>query len=164
MILRSSQNGWPVSINRKAIGIRNYLVPGANRHFSCTQEAAPILIAFAAFYHRFIQKIDSGPYDDWGWAKPKLIPGQTVFSNHASGTAIDINATLHQWKAPKSGFSKLQEIRIRWKCRALGIRWGWDYRGGWKDPMHFEIIETPAQVKARIAKLKLPMPKEGTVG
>jgi len=31
------------------------------------------------------------------------------------------------------------------------------------DEMHFEIIETSAQVKARIARMKLPMPGEGIV-
>lgn len=153
-----SQNGWVASSNKDEIHVKNFQVPNANRHFSCTEGAAPILIAFAAFYHQYIQKIDVGTYDDWGY-NFAVIPGQSIYSNHASGTAIDINATLHPWKSTKSNFNKLQEIRIRWKCRQLGIRWGFDYKYGWKDPMHFEIIETPAQVKARIASLKLPMPK-----
>ena len=153
-----SQNGWPANADKNAIQVKNFQVPNTNRHFSCAEEVAPILIGFAAWYHKYIQKIDVGTYDDWGY-NFATIPNQTDYSNHASGTAIDINATLHQWRAPKSGFSKLQEIRIRWRCRALGIRWGWDYLHGWKDPMHFEIIETPAQVKARIIRMKLPIPK-----
>ena len=155
-----SQNGWPVSADRNAISVKNFQVPNANRHFSCTEAVAPILMEFAAWYHKYIQKIDVGTYDDWGYATPIAIPGSSFISNHGSGTAIDINATLHQWKAPTSGFNILQVIRIRWRCRALGIRWGWDYSTGWKDPMHFEIVENHAQVLARIVRMRLPMAKE----
>ena len=154
-----SQNGW-VAGPPELLGIKNYQVEGANRHFSCNPLVAPILIGFAAWFHKYIQPIDTGVYDDWGYARPVPIPGSNVISNHGSGTAIDINATQHQWRSARSGFTRLQEIRIKWRCRALGIRWGWTYTSGWKDPMHYEIIETPAQVKARIARMKLPMPKE----
>lgn len=157
-----SQNGWPASTDRDAIGVKNYLIPGAKRHISCAEAVAPILVEFAAWFHKFIEPIDTGTYDDWGYAKPVVIPGSSIISNHGSGTAEDINASRHRWLARKSGFTPLQEIRIRWKCRALGIRWGWDYKAN-KDPMHYEIVENPLQVKARIAKMKLPMPKEGTV-
>jgi len=152
-----SQNGW-IAGTRAELGIQNYQVPGSNRYISCNPLVAPILIEFAAWFHKYIEKIDVGQYDDWGYATPVVIPGSNVISNHGSGTAEDLNSTRHPWKSVKSGFSKLQEIRIRWKCRQLGIRWGFDYTG-WKDPMHYEIIETPAQVKARIAKMKLPMPQ-----
>lgn len=158
-----SQNGWPASTDRKAIGVKNYLIPGAHRHLACAEAVAPILVAFAAWFHKYIEPIDIGEYDDWGYAAPVVIPGSTKVSNHGSGTAEDLNSTKHRWLARKSGFTPLQEIRIRWKCRALGIRWGWDYKTR-KDPMHYEVVEAPAQVKARIVRMKLPMPKEGTIG
>lgn len=157
-----SQNGWPASPDRKAIRVKNYLIPGAKRHLACAEDVAPILVEFAAWFHKYIEPIDVGKWDDWGYHFA-LIPGSPDLANHASGTAEDLNAIKHRWMALKSGFTPLQEIRIRWKCRALKMRWGWDYKKR-KDPMHFEFIGTPADAKAIIAKLKLPRPKEGTVG
>lgn len=156
-----SQNGWPASKDRNAIHVKNYIVPGAKRHISCAEAAAPILVELAAWFHKFIEPIDTGTYDDWGWAKPVVIPGTFVVSNHGSGTAMDLNSSRHHWLSLKSGFTPIQEVRIRWKCRALGIRWGGDFHA--KDWMHYEIIGTPAPVKARITRMKLSMPKEGTV-
>jgi hypothetical protein len=151
-----SQNGWIASPDRDAILIHNFDVPGTKRHFSCSSKVAPILIAFAAEYHK-IQPIDVGTYDDWGYNFAK-IPNSNDYSNHCSGTAIDINATLHQWKSSKSGFTPTQEKAIDALCAKYGIRWGWRYKSGFKDPMHFEAIETPAQVAKRIIDMKLPMP------
>ena len=153
----TSQNGWPASADKNAIGVKNFDVPGTTRHFSCASAVAPILIAFAAEFHTKIEKIDVGTYDDWGY-NFAVIPNQTDYSNHASGTALDIDATLHPWK--KTGtFNALKVIQLHLLVKKYAIRWGGDYSSGWKDEMHFEIVETPEQVKARIAKMKLTMPK-----
>lgn len=157
MATQYSQNGWPASVNKDVIGVKNFDVPGTQRHFSCAQAVAPILINFAAEYHKQIQPIDVGIYDDWGY-NFAVIPNQSDYSNHASGTAIDINATLHPWK--KTGtFSLVKLVKLHLLVRKYGIRWGGDYQHGWKDEMHFEIVETPVQVRARIASMKLPMPQ-----
>ena len=158
MILHS-QNGWLASADRNVIDVHNYQVPGAHRYFSCASGVAPILINFAGEFHAKIEKIDTGTYDDWGYATPVVIPGSPIISNHGSGTAIDINAVFHPWK--KIGtFHLLQVVKLHLLLKKYGIRWGGDYgKGCFKDEMHFEIIETPAQVKARIAKMKLPMPQ-----
>lgn len=154
--MQYSQNGWPASVNKETIGVKNFQVPGANRHFSCASAVAPILIAFAAEFHKTIQPIDTGTYDDWGY-NFAVIPNQHDYSNHASGTAIDVNATLHPWK--KIGtFPLIKRVKLHLLVKKYGIRWGGDYCAGWKDEMHYEIVETPVQVRARIAKMKLPMP------
>ena len=152
-----SQNGWTASADRNAIGVKNFIVPGTTRHFAVASAVAPILIAFAAEFHKKIEKIDVGTYDDWGY-NFALIPNQKDYSNHASGTAIDIDATLHPWKKSKT-FSIRKTIKLRRIVKKYGIRWGGDYTSGWKDEMHFEITETPLKVKARIAKMKLTTPK-----
>ena len=157
MATQYSQNGWAASPDKNAIGVKNFQVPGTQRHFSCAAAVAPILIAFAAEFHKNIEPIDVGTYDDWGY-NFAVIPNQSDYSNHASGTAIDINATLHPWK--KTGtFSLVKLVKLHLLVRKYGIRWGGDYAHGWKDEMHFEIVETPIQVRARIATMKLPMPQ-----
>jgi hypothetical protein len=158
MTLLYSQNGWVASPDRNAILIHNFDVPGTKRYFAVNSHVAPILISFAAEYHKHVAAIDSGKWDEWGYHFAQ-IPGQNVYSNHASGTAIDINATCHPWKTdPTHNFTAVQIATIHTLVKKYEIRWGGDYKFGWKDGMHFEIIETPAQVVKRIVEMKLPMP------
>ena len=154
-----SQNGWTASPERVSIGIKNFMVAGSTQHLACATAAAPLLVHFAEWFHAEIEPIDVGTFDDWGYHYA-TIPGQSALSNHASGTAIDLNATKHPWKAVKSGFTTVQETKIRAKCKEMGLRWGFDYVHGWKDPMHYEVVITPPQVAALVQKLKLTMPKE----
>ena len=160
MSTQLSQNGWPASADRNAIGVKNFLIEGANQHFAMCSAAAPVLAAFLKEFNTMIETINKpgAVFDDWGWHFA-LIPNTQDLSNHCSGTAIDVNATKHVWKSPTSGFTPVQEAMIDGLTRKYGIRWGWRYAHGFKDPMHYEIIETPVQVKARIAKMKLPIPK-----
>lgn len=159
MAVLKAQNGWPVG-TKAQLGVQNYLVDGANQHFALIPATAPVLCAFLADFNRMVEPINKAgtTFDDWAFNQMELIPGQTVYSNHAAGCAVDVNATKHVWKAIKSGFDSHQEATIDHLCAEYGLRWGWRYLHGWKDPMHFEIIETPAQVKARIASMKLKMP------
>ena len=150
-----SQNGWIASADRKVIGIRNYIIPGTTRNMTCAWLVAPIFMAFLAEFHRTIEPIDKGTFDDYGYATPKLIPGSNVYSNHGSGTAVDINSIAHPWKRRTYNLVKL--VKIRLLCKKYSLRWGGDYRYS-VDEMHFEINTTPAQVKALIVKLKLPIP------
>ena len=154
-----SQNGWPASADRAAIGVHNYVIPGANQHIAVCAKAAPVLIAFFAELNKIEAINPKGVvFDDWGYNFAK-IPNSSVLSNHCSGTAGDINATHHVWKSDHSGYTPTQETTIDALCAKYGIRWGWRYQHGFKDPMHFEIIETPTQVAARIVHMKLPTPK-----
>lgn len=76
----------------------------------------------------------------WGYA-PRLIRGSSSVSNHASGTAIDLNAPAHPLGTnPRANYSRKQIRRIRRIVRRSKgvIRWGGDYHGR-KDGMHFEI-------------------------
>lgn len=156
----TSQNGWPVG-KRAALGVQNYLVDGTNQHFALVPQTAPVLGAFLAEFNKLVELINKAGtvFDDWAFNEMEKIPGQTVYSNHAAGCAVDVNATKHVWKATTSGYTPAQEAIIDTLCKKYGIRWGFRYKFGWKDPMHFEIIETPAQVAARIIKMKLAMPK-----
>jgi hypothetical protein len=155
--MQFSQNGWQASANRGAIGIKNYIIPGTKRNMTCAKAVAPIFMAFLAEFHRTIEKIDVGVYDDWGYASPVVIPGSNVISNHASGTAIDINSSKHPWH--RRTYKPFKKRKIRLLAKKYALRWGGDYKNS-VDEMHFEIVETPEQVKARITEMKLPIPKE----
>lgn len=90
----------------------------------------------------------------WGYAPRNVRGSSTVVSNHASATAIDLNAPAHPLGV-RGTFSGRQVAVIRDILADLDgvIRWGGDYKNR-PDEMHFEIVGTPAQVKAAAKALK----------
>ena len=150
--MASSQNGWPASSDRKAIDIISIEVPGCETKFAVCRKVAPIFKAFLAEFNENVEKIDKGK-DDWGYAYRQVRGSTDMLSNHASGTAVDINALRHPLNASNTFRPELEAI-IRELCTKYGLRWGGDYKNR-KDEMHFEIQESPKEVKARIKRLGL---------
>jgi hypothetical protein len=92
--------------------------------------------------------------DDWGFAYRET-RGEDSMSCHASGTAIDYNATRHpRLTAASRTFTAAQIAEIRKIVAEAGvIRWG----GEWDtvpDAMHFEIMGTRAEVAAAAARIR----------
>ena len=151
MMLLSS-NGWPASKNRSAIGIKSFEVPGTSGKLACAESVAPLLIGFAAEFHKLIEPIDGGGLDDWGYCYRDIRGNVGKLSNHSSGTAIDLNASKHP--LGKVGTFPNEKVpMIRALAKKYGLIWGGDYRNR-KDEMHFEIALTPAKAAALIAKLE----------
>ena len=148
----TSYNGWPASKDQAEIGVRSYLVPGTQRKLRCASAVAPLLIGFAAEFHSLIEPIDDDGLDDWGYAYRDVrgVPGK--LSNHASGTAIDLNATKHPLRAVGT-FEATQVPMLKALAKKYGLTWG----GEWTrpDPMHFEISIDAVKVTALIIKLVL---------
>jgi hypothetical protein len=150
--MRVSQNGWPASKDPDEIQIVSRRVPGSGLRLRVAAPVAPLLIAFARDFHKEVERINEGQLDDWGYAF-RDIRGATTLSNHASGTAIDLNATQHPLGAENT-FTDEQARTIRRLCRKYGLRWGGDYRNR-KDEMHFEVVMNAAQVQNLIRTLGL---------
>ena len=147
-----SQNGWPASKDRAAIGIKSYTVPGTQLKLACAESVAPLLVGFAAEFNKLIEPIDGGGLDDWGYAFRDIRGNVGKLSNHSSGTAIDLNATRHP--LGKVGTFPNEKVpMIRALAKKYGLIWGGDYKNR-KDEMHFEIALPPAKVAALIAKLE----------
>ena len=151
--MTKSQNGWPASPDQKEIGIKVFKIKNTDRKMRLQKDAGVILAAFAAEFHAQVEPIDEGEYDDWAYCYRNVKMSDSTLSNHASGTAIDLNATKHPL-GMQNTFTKQQAATIRELCKKYGIRWGGDYTKR-KDDMHFEIVETPEQVKQRIKDMKL---------
>lgn len=148
-----SQNGWAASKDPSEIHIKSFSVAGTDINLRCQATAGIILAAFASEFNATVEKIDGATLDDWGYAY-RPVRGQTTgLSNHASGTAIDLNSTKHPL-GKKHTFTGPQEVILKALVKKYGLRWGGSYTSR-TDEMHFEIIETPAQVKLRINKLGL---------
>jgi D-alanyl-D-alanine carboxypeptidase len=149
----TSYNGWPASKDQDEIGIKSYPVPGTAIKLRCAEKVAPLLIGFAAEFHNLIEPLDVGALDDWGYAFRDVRGVVGKLSNHASGTAIDLNATKHPLGA--AGTFELGKVpMLRALTKKYGLTWGGDYKGR-KDEMHYEINLDAAKVAALITKLGL---------
>jgi hypothetical protein len=159
MVERHSQNGWPVletpppPVEIPGTDIKVRVRPG---------DVATVLTYVAARFHREVEPLDlpvreDPGADEWGWAWRPVRGQSKGFSNHASGCAVDLNATRHP-RGVSDTFSAKQIRAVR-KILAstfdgrLGrnvVRWGEDYTTT-VDGMHFEINADAAAI-ARVAR------------
>lgn len=98
-----------------------------------------------------VEKINMG----WSWGyDPRPIRGSTELSNHASGTAIDLNAPAHPLGASGT-FSASQTAAIQEILRDLDgkIRWGGNFSGR-KDEMHYGVFTDAAGLRSLAAKIR----------
>lgn len=155
-----SQNGW--SANDRSV-IETYIVGRGMRVALRSGDAGYLLKHFTDWFDANIKDVDenynNGELDDWGYAE-RPIRGGLALSNHASGTAIDINAT--EWPLGSEASVYLTQAEIDKVHKQLlvyegCIRWGQDYVGR-KDPMHFEINTGAAEVARVAAKLRQQLP------
>ena len=132
-----SQNGWPVASaeeqDRDPI-FGNVKVPNG----VLKGDVAIIFRYVAKRFDETVESLRAGTC--WGWFVKK-IEGSNTYSNHASGTAIDLNADRHPMGIPASQNMTPRQIaacrQIVADCEGV-IRWGGDYSGR-PDPMHWEI-------------------------
>lgn len=121
----------------------------------------------------------------WTWGQAcRYISGTTTWSNHAKGTAVDLNAPMnpyasaawHRRNANSHPFGLPRHTNIPEKVFRLwedhGFTLGVKY-GGKPDPMHVEFLGSVTQARAVTARLKaylghptaaLPKPVPPTTG
>lgn len=143
-----SQNGW--SANDRSV-VASFTIPGSTRKIALRKgDCSVVLLDIAGWVHANICRIDTGQLDDWGYAERTIRGNSTTLSNHASGTAIDLDALRHPLGVRGSWGQQAAAIRARLKLYEGALRWGEDYTGR-PDGMHFEINAGPDLV-ARIAQ------------
>jgi hypothetical protein len=142
-----SQNGF--SANNSAL-MASFTVPSAPVRITLRKgDTSVILLYVAEMFHKTVEPLRQ---KDTGGYNPRLVRGsKTIISNHASGTAEDLNWQLHE-RGKRGTFSAAKVKAIR-KILAFcegAVRWGGDYKSAPVDEMHFEIVGSPSLV-ARIA-------------
>lgn len=137
-----SYNGWTAGSREDAHVVVD-TVPGTKVVLPVNKAAAPLLLWVAEQFNLRVEKLH--PEWCWGWAD-RLVRGSTTrTSNHASGTAIDLNAPKHpRGTAPTANFTKGQLSAIHAILAEVNedqrmVDWGGDYRISPKDGMHFEL-------------------------
>lgn len=145
-----SQNGW--SANDRSM-IASYSLPGGR--VALRKGDVSVVLLWCA--HRWHETVEPLVWPGvWGYAERAIRGSSTTLSNHASGTAIDINAPQHPLGTdPRANFSTLELRAVRAileYCEGV-VRWGGDYSGR-KDGMHLEIVGNGAAVRRIADKIR----------
>jgi len=141
-----SPNGWPI-----APPTSSRLVPGTSVHLTVADgPIGDVLIYVAAQFNARVEKLEPS-IDDWGYSYRPNTNNTAVWSEHAAGAAIDLNALKHP-NGAKSTFNAAQfrEIdKILSEVNNVVIQ----LRG--YDEMHFEVKRTSlANVQAAANKVR----------
>lgn len=125
----TSINGWPVldggygdpRLDKKPI-------PGCpKRSLTMRREVLPLFLALASDYHRTIAPLDQGTWDEWSYDY-RQARAASAWSDHSSGTAVDLNASaegnlgygpLSWWKQGRRAL-QAQRLKRRYKV----VIWG----------------------------------------
>ncbi|GAB1515129.1 peptidoglycan-binding protein [Actinophytocola sp. KF-1] len=142
--MAKSQNGFPASAKPAEIGVRSFTVPGTQVTLPIRADVAPRLLEMARWFHHNVEPLRKG--ECWGYAFRDIIGG-TELSNHASGTAIDLNAPSHPL-GKRGTVPAGKRAAISAKARELGLRWGGDFQGR-VDEMHFEVVSSNGHAPGR---------------
>lgn len=156
--------GWPVLDPDVGTGpyprLRRFMIPGVNRALTLRDGSAGfVLVHFALWFDEDVERLDLGIWDEWGYARRPVTNG-TRWSEHAGGTAMDLNATRHPYDVPTRKTFTVSQInrihrRLDWMDDVL--RWGGDYRSK-QDAMHFEVQADLAKCE-RVAKRLINTPR-----
>lgn len=147
-----SQNGWTASADPEAINVGGFTVAGVAFPNGVRRgDVGTVLRYVAETFHRTVEPLHLG----WCWGYYyKPIEGSSTLSNHASGTAIDLNAPAHPM-GRRDTFPPARQAAIRRILTYLegAVRWGGDYTTR-PDDMHFEINASPLTVARVAAKIR----------
>lgn len=149
--MATSQNGWP-ALSSDSNKLYTWNIPtrkGVVRVRMRNGSAGFLLAFLISWFASVIEPVLGKVLDDWGFAY-RPIRDASDLSNHASGTAADINSAKHVL-GRRGTFAAWQVRRIhRFLLRRMKgcIRWGGDYQRR-ADEMHFEIVQTMELVEKR---------------
>lgn len=147
--MATSQNGYPVLTDSDHRLIW-WNVPAKNGHFRmrlCQGSVGFLLCHLLLFIAEVVEDVTGKVLDDWGWAL-RPIRGQTTgYSNHASGTAFDVNSLKHPL-GRRGTWLRWQYVKLRLRLLLYRgcIRMGIDYVNR-PDEMHGEINKDLAAVE-----------------
>lgn len=145
-----AQNGWPVVTTDRCVPL---VVRGVTFPQGVLRGVVHAVLAdVAEQWHTTVEPLIKGHC--WGYARKKIGKGE-VWSNHAAGCAIDINAPEHPDNTPPSRTLSPAQIAA---CHAIEQRWGGVVRwgGDWSDPdpMHWEVVATLGRVVQQAARVQ----------
>lgn len=143
-----SINGWEVITSRSDKRLKMKIVPGSNVKLTMRAEILPLFLALSADFHKEVAPLRNGECGAYAFRKARQ--GGGAYSDHSSGTAVDLNWGHEGAMGPNGGMKFMNDAQIK-ACAEIRNRykvviWGGDKkRGGdysnpvsW-DPMHYAL-------------------------
>lgn len=165
-----SQNGWPVIDNQSSPQLVVIRIPGTGTPgipLRVQKDCAPVLAYVASLVHERVTDLRKnnkpGKFQDEGGYNYRKIDGSSKYSNHASGTAIDLNWQLFpMFKRKMNKKQRAAALAIEAELSEV-IRWGGSYSPSRVDEMHWEIRDGVSKADIKAFLKKHGIRKDGTV-
>lgn len=126
------------------------LVPLRHVTGKVVEWAHPIFESFLNRYEQEVEPIDQ--YHSWGFA-PRRIRGTNTWSEHAAGTAVDVNAPKHPQY--RDTFTDHQRASLNLLLKDFPqIEWGGNWPKESLDQMHFELKKGVVGVAGMVSPVK----------
>ncbi len=152
---RRTAIGWSV-LDRAAVPA--YVIPVTGGTVTMRLrpgDTATILVDLVKRFDATVEPVLQGEPDDWSYNPRKVRENSTIWSEHAAGTAIDLNAVAH-FRGAKGTFTE-QQLRAIGRLLDLYegvVDWGGKFRTT-PDEMHFEIGLPPGDPKIKRVAAKI---------
>lgn len=148
--MATSQNGWP------AYNTTEYFVRGDAEGFDFWAADDDVAYIFADLVSHLAPILGGLDLKScWSWADRNVRDSDTVVSNHASATAIDLNALAYPRGTRNMTGAQESAVRALLKARYRNlVRWGGDYVSALPDQMHYEILTNRAGATSLVADLR----------
>lgn len=159
--MTTSQNGYRAN-DQSVTDV--YTVPGTSVRLRLRKgPCASALLFCAQQWNERVERLD--PSECWSYAERMVRGSTSTVSNHASGTAIDLNASKHG-RGESHTFTSGQIRTVRAILAQVKdpvtdrpvVRWGQDYANAPTDGMHLEINADEAAVRRAVANMEDNMP------
>lgn len=163
--MNRSINGWAAIESRSDERLKTLAIPGTKVKLTMHEDVVALFCALAADYHKEVAPLRAGECGGYAYRKARMAD---AYSDHSSGTAVDLNWNHEGSMGPNGGMKKMTPEQIK-ACAKIKKRyqiviWGGDKaRGGdygkpenW-DPMHFALKPgtSPADVRKVLDDLKI---------
>ena len=173
--MATSINGWQV-LAPGDHRLQTYTIPGVpDRRLTLAKDAAPVLLYVAAWYHDNVHLLDQRNHHkestvDEGGYNYRKSRVNTRWSNHSSGTAVDLDWSR---EGAQSAYSRRWWASNAKKKTALhrflrndlegAVTWGGDWHGRYLDAMHFEITRGWSAADLRKLAHRLGVDDQGRI-
>lgn len=146
--MATSLNGWSVIWAYNSLQLRTIAIPGTKRTVQVRRSCAPLFAAFCADWNARMPerlKLATGPVDGF---EPRQARAASGYSNHASGTAIDLKYDVlladrqrHMTAQERKIVNQILDEYVDDNGRRV-FGWGGDWEvGTYCDEMHTELAQ-----------------------
>ena len=138
--MMKSINGWNVITTSDSPDLAVGTIPGTSIKLRGNKNVLPLFLALSAEYGKTVSPLRPNECGMWNPRKARMA---NAWSDHASGTAVDLNWNHEGAMGSHGGMITMSKSQIA-ECRALAakynVMWGGDYHNpsAW-DPMHFAV-------------------------